>query len=373
MPKLLFLITEDWFFCSHFIDRAVAAREEGFDVLVVTRIRAHEKLIRAAGLRLLPLEMNRGGLNPFADLRILWKIVRLYRTERPDLVHHVALKPIFLGTLAARITGVNKIINALVGMGFIYASRSFLAVLLRPALHVILKLTLNPKGSRVVFENKDDIRDFITKGVIRAEATILIPGAGVNTQLFRPVIRTCAVPVVMLVARMLWDKGIGEFVEASRILKKNGVLARFILVGAPDILNREHIPESILIRWQRQGVVEWWGPRERMYEVINEADIVCLPSYREGLPKALLEAMSAGLPCVTTDVPGCRSVVTDGDNGLLVPARDIPALARALTKLIADPVLRQHMGSRGRKRVEDEFANEKVIAKTLAIYRELLV
>lgn len=372
MPKLLYLITEDWFFCSHFLERAVAARKAGYDVLVVTRVRAHGEVIRAAGLRLLSLEMERGGLNPFADIGVLWKLVRLYRAERPDLVHHIALKPILLGTFAARLAGIKRIVNALVGMGFVYASRRPLARLLRPALQVLLKLSLNPRGSRVVLENEDDMRDFIAMDLIRTEDAVLIRGAGVDTQLFQPVPRTAATPVIMLVARMLWDKGVGEFVEAARMLKKRGVDARFVLVGAPDVANREHIPEPILMQWQQEGVVEWWGARERIHEILNEADMACLPSYREGLPKALLEAMAAGLPCVTTDVPGCRSVVTDGDNGLLVPARDAYALCEALSKLIVDADLRQRMGRRGRTRAEEEFTSEHVIAGTLATYRELL-
>ncbi len=372
MPKLLYLITEDWFFCSHFFDRAVAARKDGFEVLVVTRIRTHDETIRAAGLRLLPLEINRGGLNPFSDLVVLWRIIRLYRSERPDLVHHVALKPIVLGTFAARLAGVKHIVNALVGMGFVYASRRTLALLLRPALHMLLKVTLNPLGSRVVFENEDDMHNFTAKGLVRTDDAVLIRGAGVDIQSFRPVPRNAITPVVMLVARMLWDKGIGEFVEAAEILKKRGVTARFVLVGAPDYANREHISESTLIRWQKQGAVEWWGARERMHMVLDEADVACLPSYREGLPKALLEAMAAGLPCVTTDVPGCRAVVTDGDNGLLVPPRDASALAQALHRLIGDADLRNQMGRRSRKRVEEEFTNERVIASTLAIYRVLL-
>jgi glycosyltransferase involved in cell wall biosynthesis len=372
MPKLLYLITEDWFFCSHFLDRAVAARDAGYEVLVLTQVSRHGQAIRAAGLRLLPLNMDRGGLNPFLELRALWEVARVYRDERPDLIHHIALKPILLGSLAARLVGAGPLVNALVGMGFIFSSRGVLARALRPVLQRLLKLTLNPPGSRVVFENEDDLRDFVAMGLVRETAAVLIRGAGVDTRLFQPVVRVSRPPVVMLVARMLWDKGVGEFVAAAAMLKQRGLDARFVLVGAPDASNRAHIPESVLDRWQREGAVECWGARERMHQVLAEADIACLPSYREGLPKALLEAMAVGLPCVTTDVPGCRSVVSNGDNGFLVPARDVAALATALAKLIGDAGLRQSMGRRGRARAELEFANERVIAETLATYREIL-
>ncbi len=370
--KILFFITEDWFFCSHFLDRAVAARQAGYEVLVLTRVRRHRQLICDAGLRLLPLELDRGGLNPLADLLALWHVICVYRNERPDLVHHIALKPILVGTLAARLVGVKSIVNALVGMGFVFTSTGILAKVLRPVLWLLLKLTLNPPGSRVVFENQDDMQTFIAKAMVRKENAVLIRGAGVNTRLFQPVVRTDRQPVTMLVARMLWDKGVGEFVAAAELLRKRGANARFVLVGGLDTANRAHISESVLIRWQQEGNVEWWGPHEYMHEVLVEADIACLPSYREGLPKALLEAMASGLPCVTTDVPGCREAVSNGDNGFLVPARDAVSLAAALERLIRDSDLRQRMGQRGRERAESEFSQQRVSAETLAVYWELL-
>lgn len=371
MSKLLYLITEDWFFCSHFLDRAVASREAGYEVIVVTRVRHHGQVIENAGLRLLNLEIDRGGLNPFADLKVLLQLVSLYRAERPDLVHHIALKPILLGVLAARLTGVGGVINALVGMGFVFASQSLLARALRPLVSTLLRLTLTPAGGRVIFENPDDLREFVAKGLVDPNAVLLIPGAGVDTNLFVPKPRANRVPVVMLVARMLWDKGVGEFVAAARILRERGVSARFVLVGAPDIENREHIPEAILSHWQQQGFVEWWGQRERMHDVLQEADVACLPSYREGLPKALLEAMSTGLACVTTDVTGCRSVVTQDINGLLVPPRNAQLLADALNELIADSDLRQRMGRNGRERAKNEFSNERIVAATLDAYKSI--
>lgn len=371
MSKLLYLITEDWFFCSHFLDRAVASREAGYEVIVVTRVRHHGQVIENAGLRLLNLEIDRGGLNPFADLKVLLQLVSLYRAERPDLVHHIALKPILLGVLAARLTGVGGVINALVGMGFVFASQRLLARALRPLVSTLLRLTLTPAGARVIFENPDDLREFVAKGLVDPNAALLIPGAGVDTNLFVPKPRANRVPVVMLVARMLWDKGVGEFVAAARILRERGVSARFVLVGAPDIENREHIPEAMLSHWQQQGFVEWWGQRERMHDVLQEADVACLPSYREGLPKALLEAMSTGLACVTTDVTGCRSVVTQDINGLLVPPRNAPLLADALNELIADSDLRQRMGRNGRERAKNEFSNERIVAATLDAYKSI--
>jgi glycosyltransferase involved in cell wall biosynthesis len=369
--KLIFLISVDWFFCSHFLDRAIAAKAEGYEVVVITRVRRHGRMITEAGLKLIPLEFERRNLNPFNELLALWKIARLYRVEQPDLVHHVALKPILLGSLAARLVGVRSIINAPVGMGFVFSSTGFLATLLRPLLRFLIGLVLNPAGSRVIFENVDDQEALIASGVVRRNAVVLIRGAGINTQLFQPVLRANPVPVVMLVARMLWDKGVGEFVQAAQLLKQRQVMARFVLVGGPDVDNLARIQEKVLQKWHAQSDVEWWGHRDDMSAVLAQADIACLPSYREGLPKSLIEAMAMGLACVTTDVPGCREVVDDGDNGFLVSPRNAEALADALAKLIGDASLRERMGRRGRERAEREFSDERVIAETLDVYREI--
>ena len=199
----------------------------------------------------------------------------------------------------------------------------------------------------------------------------LIRGAGVNIQTFYPKVPPFGPVVIVLVARMLWDKGVGEFVEAAHYLTKEGVNARFVLVGDPDPANPASIPEATLRNWQGQHGVEWWGRREDMPAVLQGAHIACLPSYREGLPKSLLEAAACGLPIVTTDAPGCREVVRDGVNGLLVPVRDSAALATALGKLIGDPALRRRMGEQSRLLAESEFGQEAIIAQTLAVYREV--
>jgi glycosyltransferase involved in cell wall biosynthesis len=369
--KLLFLVAEDWFFCSHFIERAQAASEAGYEVLVLTRVREHGAQISAAGLRLVPLSIERGSVNPLSALRTLGQIVAVYRAERPDLVHHVALKPILLGTLAARLAGVHRIVNAVVGLGYVFTSQQGLARALRPVLNLALKLLLNPRGSRVVFENADDLGAMVRSGHVRADEAVLIRGAGVDPARFTPTAGN-PVPVVVLVARMLWDKGVGEFVQAAAALRAQGARADFVLVGDADPANRAAIPQTTMQHWQRQGDVQWWGFRRDMPALLAQADIACLPSYREGLPKSLLEAMAAGLPCVTTDVPGCREAVRHGDNGLLVPPRDAAALGEALRRLLDDERLRKRMGARGRERLETEFSTGQVVNQTLTLYRALL-
>ncbi len=372
-PRLLFFIAADWFFCSHFLDRAVEAREQGFDVSVLTRVRDHADRITGSGLQLVPIEIGRGASNPVAELNALRSVVRSYRSVRPDIVHHIALKPIVFGTVAARLAGVRRVVNAPVGMGFVFSSGSLRARLLRPAVRAALRLLLNPEGSRVVFENRDDMREAVTDGLVSGEDAVLIRGAGVDLDRFRPGPAAAGPPTVVLVARMLREKGIEDFVEAARILRHRRVAARFLVAGAPDLGNPGTISESELRRWHEEGAVEWIGQRDDVEVVLASAHVACLPSYyREGLPKSLLEGLAAGLPIVTTDVPGCRETVLVGENGLLVPPHDPQRLAEALATLIGDADMRVRFGMRSRQLAEAEFGTAKVSEATLALYRSLL-
>lgn len=372
-PKILFFVTEDWFFCSHFIDRAVAAREAGYDVGVITRVRAHGDVIRTAGLRLIPLELSRRGKNPLRELGVIRRLVRIYKAERPDLVHHFALKPILYGTIAARLAGVTTIVNAPVGMGYVFSSTQWKARLVRPLVVLSYRWLMNPPRSWVVLENPDDERLLIDLRIVNARHTRVIRGAGVNLQRFTASQEPEGEVLVVLAARMIWDKGVREFVQAARLLRGAGIAARFVLVGQSDTENPTAVPVSQLVEWQQQGDVEWWGHREDMYRVFALSHIACLPTfYGEGLPKVLIEAAACGRPVVATDIPGCREIVRHGENGLLIPARDAHALAEALKQLILDPALRQRMGRQGREIAEAEFSVERVNNDTLALYKEVL-
>ena len=366
-PKLLYVVTEDWYFVSHRLPLAVAARVAGFDVAVATRAGRQADVIRNAGIRLIPFELSRRGGTPLFEVMALW---RLYRREKPDLVHHVALKPVMFGALAAWLAHVPAQVNAVAGLGWLFTSSGRAVRLLRPVLRWMLARLLNQSHSLTIVQNPEDKALLECSGVSAARLR-LIRGAGVDVQIFYPVSPPPEPVCIMLVARMLWDKGVGEFVEAARCLTEAGVNARFVLVGDPDPANPASVPESTLRSWHGQHGVEWWGRRKDMPAVLQAAHIACLPSsYGEGLPKSLLEAAACGLPIVTTDAPGCREVVQDGVNGLLVPVRDAAALAAALEKLIGDAALRRRMGEQSRVRAETEFGQETVIAQTLAVYRE---
>lgn len=371
-PRLLFLITEDWYFWSHRLDLARAAAQAGFDVSIATRVTIHGERVQREGFRLLPIGLYRQSRNPFVELAAVLELVRLYRRERPAIVHHVAMKPILYGSLAAWILGVPVVVNAFAGLGYAFTDetrrRSIVHTYLRKALKILLRLS----KSLVIFQNKDDRDLLFEEGVIEIQHTRIIPGSGVDTKTFDVRLSAEECPIVMLASRMLWDKGIGEFVEASRRLKQNGVSARYVLVGRCDEHNPAAIEPTQIRRWVQEGLVEWWEHRDEMSSTLTSAAIVVLPSYREGLPKVLLEAAACGKPLIATDVPGCRDIVTDGVNGLLVPVRDPAALATAIDTLLRDSSLRAAMGAAGREVVIRAFSVEKVAGQVVDLYRELL-
>ncbi len=366
-PKLLYLVTEDWYFCSHRLELAAAAQENGYRVSVATRVAKHGQQILDHGLALLPLNFSRSLRRPWQDLALIVRLARLYRTECPDVVHHVALKPVLLGWIALLLSGVAPaVINAPTGLGHVFTARSFSAGLLRPLVALLLGMALRRKGV-VIVQNPDDRALLIQELRVPTDAIELIPGSGTDLQVFSPSAEAPGVPVVTFVARLLADKGIYEFVEAARRLKLAGLAARFVLVGDVDEENPSSITKHALDTWCREEVVEWWGWRDDMVAVYQETHIVCLPSHREGLPKALVEAAASGRAIVTTDVPGCREVVSDGENGLLVGCRNVDALAEAIRTLVEDADLRQRMGAQGPVHAQ-RFDLHHVIAETMSAY-----
>lgn len=367
---LVFLLTEDWFFASHFWVRARAAKAAGWRVVLVARESEATLHIRESGIEVFPVDFIRRRLNPFAEAVFTLQLARLYRVLQPDLVHHIALKPIVLGGIAAHLAGVKAIVNAPVGLGFVFSSEKLLAKALRPIVALGLRLTLTPRHSMAVFENPDDMEALVRQGMARGEAVTLIRGAGVDIEKFHPTPEPPGPVRIVLIARMIREKGVPEFVEAARLLHGK---AKFILAGAPDEGNHNALTAAELRGWEAEGLVEWLGPVRDIAGLLAGAHIACQPSsYREGLPKSALEAMAAGKPLVATDIPGCREAVVDGQTGFLVPPRDAPALAAALERLINDPTLRASMGAAGRKRVEENFSDAIICAKTLAVYESLV-
>jgi glycosyltransferase involved in cell wall biosynthesis len=372
-PRLLFLITEDWYFWSHRKSIAGAARDAGFDVSVATRAQNHGDLIEREGFRLIPIKLRRKSRNPFAELSAIAELASIYKKERPSIVHHVGIKPVLYGSLAACLAGVPAVVNALAGLGYLFVAKGRRAPLLKHFARLSYRLALSKKCSRVIFQNKEDQKLFIENGLVTERQSVLIRGAGVNLDDFGVLPEPNDIPVIMLAGRLLWNKGIGELVEAAERLRATGMKCRLVLVGVPDLENPMAVPEEVLRRWQAEGKIEWWGRREDMPQVLAQSNIVVLPTtYGEGVPKILLEATACGRAIVTTDAPGCREIVRHGENGLLVPPHDAEALANAIRALLCDPPLRAKMGARGRGIAEAEFSEQKVVAETLAVYRDLL-
>lgn len=370
-PLLLYVVTEDWYFLSHRLPMARAARDAGFRVAVATRVGDGAAAIAAEGFALYPLRMRRRGGGLRGEVAAIAELVGLYRRLRPAVVHHIALKAAVYGSLAARLAGVAAVINSVAGLGYAFIGRDLKARVLKQAMLAAFRVLFRGRNRWLVVQNQDDYRLFVENGMTRAERTVIIRGSGVDAVALCPSPEPPPPLRAALVARMLWDKGVGEMVEAARLLRDQGVALRPVLVGAPDPANPKSIPEAQLRDWHDQGLVEWWGHRGDIAEVWRDCAIAVLPSYREGLPKALLEAAACGRPLVATDVPGCRELVRHDHNGLLVPARDGAALAGALRRLAEDAGLRARLGAAARRDAEQDFSAVTVAAETAALYRRV--
>ena len=371
--SIVYFVTEDWYFCSHRLSLAVAAKKVGYCVYVITRVTSHGDVIESAGLNLIPINLSRRGRNPFAEAMIVKQLIGIYKRIRPHIVHHVAMKPVIYGSIAARVAGVPAVVNAMAGLGYLFSSDSTMAHILRPVIKGLFRFLLKNERTTVILQNPDDVEVMCGSGAVNKENVRLILGSGVDTEEYRREPESGDVPIVLLASRLLWDKGVGEFVEAASVLKKEGVLARFVLAGEGDDENPGSISKTQLNTWQEQGDVECWGRRSDMPTVLAESHIVCLPSnYGEGVPKVLIEAAACGRPIVTTDTPGCREIVKDGVNGILVPIRDVAALVRAIRTLLDSPDLRSRMGHEGRQLVKRKFSIEIVLDETLAVYESMM-
>jgi glycosyltransferase involved in cell wall biosynthesis len=370
--KILFVGNHAGFFVSHRLPIACAASAAGYDVHVATPRSKHVPRLVASGLAWHELRLSRSGMNPFAELATLHRIYRLYRRLRPDLVDHVSSKPVLYGTVAARLARVPAVVNQISGLGHVFAAGASAGV--RALVSAGYRVALRHPNMRIFVESRDHQRLFTTQQQwVRDSECRIGPVGGVDVDAYRPHPPRVGEVTVLLASRMLYTKGVVEFVNASRMVRALGLAVRFILVGEPDPDNRGSIPLAVLRRWHEQGLIEYRGRSENMPAVFAEADIVCLPTYYgEGVPKVLMEAGACALPVVTTDWPGCRDIVEDGVNGMLVPIRDAAALARAIARLAADRVLREAMGSRGRERVLAHYATDDAVAQTLEVYQELL-
>ena len=372
--KLVLFANTEWYLWNFRRSLALALRDAGHEVLLISPDGLYGEKLRALGLRWQPLPMDRRSLNPLREARLLWHLVRLFRRERPALVHGFTIKCAVYGSLAARLAGVPGRVNAVAGMGYVFISDSPKARVLRPIVRVLLKRALDGRNARLILQNPDDVALFEQARLVDAAHVRLIPGSGVDCSRFLPDgdRESGARMRVLLPARLLWDKGLAEYVQAARLLLGEGRPIDFLLAGDPDPGNPAAVPEAEVREWVAQGWVQWLGHVDDMPALLRSVEIVALPSYREGLPKGLIEAAASGCALVTTDVPGCREVVTHEVDGLRVPVRDGNALARAIARFQEDPALRTRLAEAGRRKALERFDERIVLQDTLAVYREVL-
>lgn len=366
MPKLLYLITEDWFFVSHFLPMARAARAAGFEVVVATRVRAHGERLAAEGCRVVPLENERRSFGPFEALRAFFRIARIVRDEKPDIVHCIAVRMVVLGGLAARWGGARHLVLAPTGLGHLWINEGLRERIARGFARIAVGRWLRRPGTRYLFENSDDPREF---GLGPNDAVTIVPGAGVNPSEFPPSPEPPSPPLkVAVVARMIWPKGIAEGVAAVKRARALGADVTLDLYGSPDLSNRRSCTEDELRALSGPGIA-WHGRSGDVARVWREHHVAMLLTwYREGVPRSIIEAAAAGRPILTTNVPGCRDLVRDGVEGIVVAPRDVEGAAQALVRLAGDAALRARLGAAAHARFVERFTEEAVRRTVTELY-----
>jgi glycosyltransferase involved in cell wall biosynthesis len=374
LNKLLMLINVDWFFVSHRLPIAIAAKNAGYDVHIACNFTEHYDYLASLGFTLHIVPFDRSGKGVGHEINTIRCIRRVFKQVKPDLVHAVTIKPVLYGGIVARILGIKNMVYAVSGLGLVFVAEGFTAKLRKLIVTGLYRFALDIKNFKVIFQNPVD-KDVLKKAVgLKEESCVLIKGSGADLTTYRVVPEPSDIPIVVMAARLLKEKGIYQFVDAARILKAKGIEVKFQLVGEPDPGNPNTVTASELERWSKEGVVEMLGFRDDIPKIFAESNIVVLPSfYGEGLPKVLIEAAACGRAIVTTDNPGCAEAVVDGVNGFIIPIRNTPALADAIEKLVDNSELRKCMGAAGRELAEKEFNVDAVVAKHLTIYKELIM
>lgn len=381
--KILYVVNEARFFLSHRLPLGLRALELGLEVVVVTAPDTGEAELGAYGFRHISVPLTRSGFAVLQEIAGYRALKQVYHEERPDLVHHVTIKPVIYGSFAARAANVGAVVNAVPGMGFAFSQRGMRAALLRSGVTLLYRLAFMGLPMRVIFQNTEDQQDFLQRGILRKEMTVLIRGSGVDLKAFDTEQRAerdrraqkgeDQAPVFVLVARMLREKGVEEFAAAAHEIKQAHPQWRFLLAGDADPGNPSSLSQQALRQLETERGVEWLGHVRDVPALLSGCDVMVLPTYyREGLPKTLLEASAAGLPMIASDIAGCREVVTDDVNGLLVPPRQVAPLVEAMLRMGEEPGLRQRCGRAARRKAEAVFSVDDVVDHTFRVYEELL-
>ena len=371
--RILIIVNAEWYFRIHWLSMAKAAQHAGFDVIVTASVERDEaELIEKEGIQFIPLRLQRRSVGVISEILCLREIHHILRQVRPHLVHNITVKPVLYGSIMTRCMPTVAVVNSITGLGYVFLREGIAGRVLRRVMMLAYRFAFTGVNTRVMFHNMDDEALFLREGAAPKSKTMVIGGVGVDVDLFKVTPFPSGPPVVMVASRLLWDKGMAEFIDAVRILKKRNRRFRAVLVGSPDVGNPESVPEKDIRQWETEGVVEWWGERDNMPSILAQAHMVVLPSYREGLPTILIEAIAAGRPIVATNVPGCRDVVHHNENGLLVAPKDATSLAEAIDQLILQPDLREKMGKCGRKLAVNQYSKDKINGVVVSVYQDLL-
>ena len=374
--KLLFVVNVDWFFLSHRLPIALEALRQGYEVHIATTLTDKITVLQDHGLVVHSVSLDRSGASLWTAIHEVWQIYRVFKDVNPDVVHLVTIKPVLFGGLAARLAGVPAVVAAISGLGFVFVAKGVKATIRRWLVGALYVLALGHYNLRVIFQNSDDLAILARLAHLPEQKVTIIRGSGVDLTKYCMKPLPTGVPIVLLAARLLVDKGIREFVQTAQILRQRGLSAqdaRFVIVGKPDPANPASLRPDELAQWAQEDVVEFWGHRTDMPRVLEAAHVTVLPSYYgEGLPKVLIEAAACGRAIVTTDHPGCRDAIEPNKTGLLVPIKNASALADAIEYLIKNINVRKRMGAAGRDLAEKEFAIEKIVAEHMKIYQNLL-
>lgn len=370
--RILFIINDINFFISHRLPIAIQARKQGFDVHVAASDNSKKTFLFNSNFTFHPIPLSRSGKNPLNELKSILALYRLVNQIKPDILHLVTIKPVLYGGLIARILKVPATVVAISGLGFLFTNQMLAFGLLKRGILKAYAIVFNKANVRFIFQNNEDMSIFIKNGIcVKADAT-LVPGSGVDLSRYKYLPEPKERVVVIMISRLLRDKGVIEYVDAIKVLKDQHVNAKFLLVGDIDYGNPAFIDKKQLDKWLKDDAIEILGFRQDIPELMAAANIIVLPSYREGMPRVLLEAAACGRAVVTTNVPGCNSAVEHNKSGILVPAKNVTLLASAIKKLIENEELRRKMGKEGRLLAERKFSIEEVVSKHMFIYNEVL-
>ncbi len=373
--KIILFANTDWYLYNFRQSLAERLRDNGFEVVLVSPPGGYGDKLRELGFRWIPFQLSTQSINPLREVVVLWQLFQLYKSERPDLVHHFTIKCVLYGSFVAQILGGIRILNSITGLGHIFTDTGLKAKLICPFVRLLYRFVLSNNNVRVIFQNAEDRSVFVKDHLVDESITRLIRGSGVNCEVFHPVddiYKRKDAPVrVLFASRLLKEKGVMELLEAARIIKAKNINVEFVLAGDLYPGNPSSLTEEEIEDIEKEGIVTYLGHVENMSALIGSCDVVVLPSYREGTPRILIEAAAMAKPIVATRIAGCLGLVNDWVNGLLVPVKDSAALARAIEYIAEHKDVREKFGAVGRAIVLSEFEENIVLDRTFDVVREL--